>query len=151
MILVKTLAGQQAFRERSNVLSLRQRAAFILCDGKRRIQEVLAATTSVGVTLDDLQTIVAQGLLTQMSENAQQGQSRGSRTAEQQQRYLAAYPIAVALTANLGLRGFRLNLALETAQNCDDLVALWPQISAAVGAGKCGALRQALFPRSSAE
>jgi len=150
MILVKTLAGQQAFRERSNVLSLRQRAAFILCDGKRRIQEVLAATASVGVTLDDLQTIVAQGLLTQRDGNAQQGPSRSSQTAAQQ-RYLAAYPIAVALTAELGLRGFRLNLALEAAQNCDDLVALWPQISAAVGAGKCGALRQALFPRSSAE
>jgi len=140
MILVKTLAGQQAFRERSATLNFAQRTAFILCDGKRRVQEVLEATASIGVTRSDLQAIIDQGLLRQANEV-----SKNPVDQTEQQRYLVAYPIAVELTASMGLRGFRLNLALESAQNCEELVALLPKISAMVGVAKCAKLRQALL------
>ena len=41
MILVKTDAGQQTLRDRSVRLTPRQRSAFILCDGKRSVDDVL--------------------------------------------------------------------------------------------------------------
>lgn len=48
-------------------------------------------------------------------------------------RYQKAYLLATQITAKLGLRGFRLNLAVESAQGFEGLVALLPKMRAAVG------------------
>ena len=61
------------------------------------------------------------------------------------ERYQAAYPIATELTAGLGLRGFRLNLAVEGAGSFEDLAALAPKIREAVGDAKFKRLDEALF------
>ena len=61
------------------------------------------------------------------------------------ERYKAAYPIATELTAGLGLRGFRLNLAVEGAGSFEDLAALAPKIREAVGDAKFERLDKALF------
>ena len=61
------------------------------------------------------------------------------------ERYQAAYLIATELTSGLGLRGFRLNLALEGAGGFDDLAALAPKIREAVGDAKFARLEKALF------
>jgi hypothetical protein len=62
-----------------------------------------------------------------------------------QQRYTDAYPIATELTAGLGLRGFRLNLAVEGAGSFSDLAALAPKIREAVGDAKFARFDKALF------
>jgi hypothetical protein len=61
-----------------------------------------------------------------------------------QQRYQDAYPIATQLTASLGLRGFRLNLAVEAAGSYEQLAELAPKIKDAVGADKFVPLERAL-------
>jgi hypothetical protein len=53
-------------------------------------------------------------------------------------------PIATKLTASLGLRGFRLNLAVERASGFDELLALLPKIQDVVGRDACSPLEQAL-------
>ncbi len=63
MVLVKTQAGQEALKDRHGSLSSRQRTAFILFDGKRTTAEILAATAAMGITQDDVQAMIAQGLL----------------------------------------------------------------------------------------
>ena len=50
------------------------------------------------------------------------------------------------LTGTLGLRGFRLNLAVEGATSYEDLVALAPMILEAVGVEKFRPLHRALHP-----
>lgn len=67
MVLVKTQAGQEALKDRHGSLSSRQRSAFILFDGKRTTQDVLAATAAMGITSDDVQAMIAQGLLASLS------------------------------------------------------------------------------------
>lgn len=62
-----------------------------------------------------------------------------------QAHYLKAYPIATRLTAGLGLRGFRLNLAVEAAGDLDKLRELAPRIKDAVGAEKFLELERALY------
>ena len=57
---------------------------------------------------------------------------------------MKAYPIAIRLTAGLGLRGFRLNLAVEAAGDLDKLKALAPRIKEAVGAEKFRELQSSL-------
>jgi len=149
MIACKTEAGLRVLRDRSIPLSPRQRSAFILFDGRRSVGEVLAATASIGVTGEDIAQLFDAGLLaagggaspcTASSEEVGAADEPG----EGQQRYQRAYPIATRLTAGLGLRGFRLNLAIEAAGSYEKLRALAPQIRDLVGADRCLELDRAL-------
>lgn len=54
------------------------------------------------------------------------------------------YPIAVRLTSNLGLRGFRLNLLVESAANLEALKDLAPKIKEVIGVEKFSELEDAL-------
>jgi len=141
MVLVKTFAGQQAFKERDGLLAaVRQRTAFILFDGTRRLNEVLNSISGFGITPADVHSMVEQGLLAPAEELFGK---EGSRSA--QQRYLDAYPLAVKLTADMGFRGLKLNLAVEAAKNYEDLAALAPKIRSVVGEQKYLQLMRALF------
>lgn len=177
MILVKTPLGQQALKDRHGDLTPRQRSAFILFDGKRALEQVLAATAAMGITVADVKTMVDRGLL-QLQEGAtgspasldataapggmatgpspaiEVGDGQPALVADAaapagarapMDRYQAAYPIATALTAELGLRGFRLNLAVEGVRGFDELAALAPRIRDAVGDAKFARLQQALY------
>ena len=154
----KTESGQQAFKARSTLLSARQRSAFILFDGGKSSLQVLAATAGLGITQVDIDHLVAQGFLVAaghaLAANDSTSPSPGTLVAEPpalpvstlspQERYSAAMPIATKLTASLGLRGFRLNLAVEAASGFEGLLALLPKIQDAVGSKSCAALTQAL-------
>lgn len=154
MILVKTPAGQQALKDRQGALSPRQRSAFILFDGKRTLDQVLTATAAMGISREDVQLMIDRGLLESgpgapapaaaaPADGAEVQVDGTGRT--QRERYQAAYPIATELTASLGLKGFRLNLAVEGAAGYEDLAALAPKIREAVGDAKYTRLERALF------
>ena len=70
MKLAKTQAGQRVLKDRSVPLSPRQRAAFILFDGRTTVEQVLAATGPVGVTRDDISELLRLGLLEQIEGGA---------------------------------------------------------------------------------
>lgn len=145
MTYSKTEAGQQAFKERSPLISSRQRLAFILFDGEKPVEEVLAATAGAGVTQADIDHLVTQGFL--VEEEAQTVPLPLEVAAElqtKQQRYAAAKRIATQLTASLGLSGFRLNLAVESASGYDELLNLLPKIQETVGPNASRPLEQAL-------
>lgn len=172
MIYMKTALGQSALQNRSVALTPRQRAAFILFDGKRSAGDVLQATAGLGVTANDVDLLVSLGLLEPrlmangLAQQAspspfspQQGEpsrpaplsetvaatASGAPSQGDQARYSKAYPIATRLTAALGLRGFRLNLAVEAAGDLGKLRELAPRIKDAVGAAKFGELEDALY------
>ena len=71
--------------------------------------------------------------------------AEGLPTLGAQAHYSKAYPIATRLTAGLGLRGFRLNLAVEAAADLDKLKELAPKIREAVGPEKFLELENALY------
>ncbi|HEX2545025.1 MAG TPA: hypothetical protein VHL79_09120 [Ramlibacter sp.] len=147
----KTSAGLQVMKDRSVRLTPRQRAAFILVDGKRSIGELLESTAPAGVTREDVDQLFALGLITHERASATapaQATSARAATAgtSPQERYAAAYPIAARLTGSLGLRGFRLNLAVEAATCFDDLLALAPRIREAVGDERFAPLQDVITP-----
>ena len=154
MKYAKTDVGQQAFKDRSPALGGRLRTAFILFDGVKSVDQVLAATAALGFTLADVESLLKQGFITPASPGAavaavppgtptlSDGVAPSSRTP--QHRYSDAYPLATKLTASLGLRGFKLNLAVEAASGYEDLLALLPRIQAAVGVEACAGLERAL-------
>ena len=166
MIYMKTALGQTALRDRSVALTPRQRSSFIMFDGKRSLDDVLKATSGLGVTPEDVGHLVSLGLLApgaatapgpaagapaSVAPAADQPQAMlsqtpaGLPTLSAQQHYSKAYPIAIRLTAGLGLRGFRLNLAVEAAGDIDKLKELAPKIREAVGPEKFLDLENALY------
>lgn len=166
MIYVKTELGQTAFKTRSISLTAGQRAAFILFDGKRDSGDVLKSTAGMGVAQADLDHLVVSGMLvisglapavaspsgtsvpavvTPQSGAVLSHTPDGQPTLNAQAHYSKAYPIATRLTAGLGLRGFRLNLAVEAAGDLDKLKELAPKIREAVGPEKFLELESALY------
>lgn len=152
MHLVKTEVGQKVFKDRSVPLSPRQRSAFIIFDGKRTVDDVLTAMTGLGLTKTDIDQMVELGLLAPLSEVTEPLTEIGTarplggmvELGEAQSRYAQAYPLATQLTAGMGLRGFRLNLAVEAVGSYSQLVALFPKIREAVGLEKSMELERAL-------
>ncbi|MBC5766166.1 hypothetical protein [Ramlibacter albus] len=139
MVIIKTLQGHRVLKDRSVPLTPRQRSAFILVDGKKTTDEILAATKAGGVTQADIDKLVELGLVEELSKSAamhlameQKLQAkRSGRTPEQ--RFEEAWPYASMLTSSLGLMGYRLNNAVENATTYMDLLALAPKIREAVG------------------
>ena len=156
MKYIKTEAGQLAFKERSVMFTSRQRTAFIMFDGNKDVAQVLAAMSGMGLTPEDVEHMVAQGFLTPAPGQAAPAPSSGApapaneaaaqavSTRTPQERYKDAKPLATQLTASLGLRGFRLNMSVESAGGFDDLLALLPKIKEAVGPKACQELERAL-------
>ena len=161
MLIVKTELGHQVMKDRSVPLTPRQRAAFILFDGKRTLDQVMAATQPVGVVREDVDKLFELGLIEDNTSDQMAAQDAAQAAVAQaqadavahhkqrtpQERYAEAYPIATALTAQLGLRGFRLNLAVEAAGNYEELLAVAPRIREAVGPEKFKPLDNALSDR----
>lgn len=157
MPLVKTEAGNRVMKDRSVALTPRQRSAFILFDGKRSVDQVLAATAAMGVTREDIDKLVELELLVdaapqETAKEAAAAQAQAEAVEHHkhrtpQERYAEAYPIATKLTAALGLRGFRLNLAVEAAGSYEQLLEVAPRIREAVGPEKYAALDNALNDR----
>ena len=154
MIATKTQTGQQVLKDRSIPLTPRQRSALILFDGRRSVDDVLAATAAAGVTREDIQRLFELNLVADTAPDktaAEEAAVHAAHEAEErhkqrtpQERYAEAYPIATALTAGLGLRGFRLNLAVEAATSFEELLAVAPKIREAVGEEKFKPLDNAL-------
>lgn len=159
MKYAKTEAGQQALKERSPQLNSRQRSAMILFDGKKTVDQVLAATAGLGIAAEDISHLVTLGFLAPADGAVHPAEPASAASAasvppavapapwsvaEKSELFSLAWPVATRLTATLGLRGFRLNLAVEAASGYDDLLALLPKITDAMGPEKTRTLREAL-------
>ena len=160
MRYAKTEAGQVALKERSPQLSSRQRSAMILFDGKKTVDQVLVATAGLGIGPTDIDHLLALGFLAPVDGSAPaQVQASAPGTASplapasapasapvvsKSEMFSQAWPVATRLTATLGLRGFRLNVAVERCMDYDELVALLPRITEALGPEKTRELREAL-------
>lgn len=176
MIYTKSDAGVQAMKDRHAVdLTRAQRSALILFDGQRSVRAVLEATAALGVTAADIDALASRGLL-RRADGGREASDADAPTApaaldngapapaasaapaaptapqalgeaERARRYNRAYPLATQLTAQLGLRGFTLNLAVESARGFDGLMALLPKLRAAVGDERLRPLEDALEGR----
>ncbi len=63
MKLKKTQAGLLAFKQRSPLLSARQRAVFLICDGNQTAAAIVSATAQLGVNMADIEHLMAQGFV----------------------------------------------------------------------------------------
>jgi hypothetical protein len=118
----------------------------------------MAQASGMGMTQADVDYLLALGFLEAHAAElpadsglqplegvSAPGELTPGEVRSERQRYFDAKPLATQLTASLGLRGFRLNLAVESAEGYQELVDLLPKIQEAVGAKACRPLIQALL------
>lgn len=148
----KTEAGHTAFKTRSGAIPARLRSVYILFDGNKTLSEVLQMGSVLGATPSDIDDLVAAGMLELVSDgnaapvaDASQAPASAASRLSHEDMYARAIPIATRITANLGLRGFRLNLAVESAMDYEELCALLPKIRAVAGDEKVRELEKALL------
>lgn len=144
MTLAKTDAGLRMLKDRQGGLSPRQRAALILFDGQRSLDDVLAATAAGGVTRADIERLLELGLLAEQGGATPQF---ADSIPPERERYLHAYRQATELVADLGPRWSSLHLAVEAAGSIEELAALAPRIEAAVGRVRAARLAALLAQR----
>jgi hypothetical protein len=155
MRYIKTDAGKDAVTDRSDLLSPKQRAGLILVNGERSLDDLLKMVGGIGFTPADVNYLEELGLIVALTGNSSEKQKLTELKSTEplggfvdidvaQSRYKLAYPIATQLTASMGLRGFRLNLAVEAAGSYSQLVQLFPKIQEATGAERAKALEDTL-------
>ena len=151
MTMAKTDEGLRALKDRSCGLSPRQRAALILIDGQRSVEDVLASMSASGITRADIDRLVELGLVTESllpprpAQPAEPDFTDSSMAGWDQ--YVRAYGIATELAAQLGRKDIQLALAVEAAGTVAELDALAPQLREAVGPVKFARLEAALRMR----
>lgn len=153
MTYFKTEAGQLAFKQRSEILSVRQRRAFILIDGIKPLSKILAETAGMGIARVDLDHMLSHGLISEGTgpesepvveiPSSLQPPPVSQRTP--QERFNQARPLAMQVTDEMGLRGFGLNVEAEAARDCEELMVLLPKIQKLAGVKRCVKLAHALL------
>jgi hypothetical protein len=143
MIYVKTAAGRLALKERSETMPRKYHFPFLMCDGVRDAADILAASAQHGFSSIDLYQMVQLGFIEPASAEhvdtpVQQAQtaviaSENIATTVNTALLMQAQHLATSITAKLGLRGFRLNMAVERVNSLADLRALLPQIEETAG------------------
>lgn len=144
MIYIKTELGRQALKTRSESMPRKYHFPFMMCDGLRDHEDILTAEARTGFSLVDLEQMFLLGFIAPLpaktvaikpdSVSTPAVDVRAMPTQQQANVFLDASKMATALSANLGLRGFRLNLAVQTASTLTDLDALLPQLEKVLGA-----------------
>lgn len=172
LILKKTDKGMEALRARDPALPHRMRPAFIMFDGQKSIEQVMALSSSAGgqlQVLEDIKQLLQQGLLELLRSGdaslpsastnelidslavpAQAAPPAAAVAApaaisDPSERYIKAYAAASQLVSGLGLKGFRLQLQLEKAQGYDGLVAVLPKLREVIDAKKLRPIEAILF------
>ena len=167
LILKKTDKGLEALRSRDPALPKRLRTAFILFDGNKNVAQVMQLLPgSPGLEREDVYAMLHAGWLELMNPSlAPQVPARtapsaatlaatAQKTATSAQRpsihnpadrYQQAYTLLSDMLGEMGLRGFKLQLAVEKADGYEGLLALLPRLQASFDAPKMRKIEKILL------
>jgi hypothetical protein len=134
----KTAAGLDEVRGRGMKLPQRLRTMLIMVDGTRTVLQLREAARTLGVPADFLETLVAMGLVASESQAAAAPVPAPAGPEANQsndgERFRAALKFMNDTAVDiLGLRAFFFTLKLERCFKAEDLLALMPEFSKAVG------------------
>jgi ribosomal protein L12E/L44/L45/RPP1/RPP2 len=141
MAYAKTELAHEVLKTKSIALTPRQRAMLIMADGTKDAAKLLGLTAGIGATIEDLEALTSLALLQEVKPPPISRPAAPApvpaptppaaarpKAPPAQADYKTAYLAGVALTSSLGFKGFRLNLAMESAGTLDDIEALRPKI-----------------------
>lgn len=167
LVLKKTDKGLEALRTRDPALPKRLRTAFILFDGNKNVAQVMQLLpSSPALELEDVYGLLQSGwlellnpsLAPQMPARTEPSAATLAATAQKiaasaqhpsihnpSTRYQQAYTLITNSLGEMGLRGFRLQLAIEKADGYEGLVAALPRLRASLDAKKMQQIEKILL------
>lgn len=163
MAVKKTALGIQVMKDRSVSLTPQQRSALILVDGKRDATEIVRMTAAVGVSLKDVEALIAMELIESdagavnlgASVQAAPQVSSSDIVASAAQATVSSAPegidfqtalnVAITMCSDLGFKGFSLNMALTGVDSIEKLQKIAPEIRKAAGDKKYALLHPYIF------
>ena len=162
-VLKKTDKGLEALRTRDPALPKRLRTAFILFDGNKSVAQVmnLLPASPMAIELEDVFAMLQAGWLEMLTPtlspqvpaqvvpvvpaNAAAPVAPPGHIDNPAERYQKAYAMTTALLGEMGLRGFKLQLAVEKAEGYQGMVDLLPRLKASIEPQKMQAVEKMLL------
>ena len=132
----KTAAGRDEIESRSRRLPAHLRSILLLVDGQRTARQLQDVIGGLHAPADALDQLLSLGLIADTAPAGTNPSALAEAPAsspEAANRYSVLYALMNdAVREHLGLRGYFLQLKIERCGNADDLLALLPDLSAAV-------------------
>lgn len=132
----KTDAGRDEIQNRSRKLPIVMRSILLLVDGQRTVAQLRQIVTGLHAPADALQQLADMGLIQSTEAIAEVPRSDPAVPARSDaaNRFSLLYALmSDAIREHLGIRGYFVQLKIERCNNADDLLALLPEVAAAVG------------------
>lgn len=142
----KTAAGRDEIESRSRKLPANLRSILLLVDGQRTARQLQDVIGGLHAPVDTLDQLVSLGLIADIAPagaNPLEFAEVPAPSPAAANRYSVLYALmSDAVREHLGMRGYFLQLRIERCSNADELLALLPDLSAAVA--KARDMRQAV-------
>lgn len=132
----KTDAGRDEIRQRSRSLPSALRSILLLVDGQRTVGQLRGVIAGLHAPADALEQLVGMGFVSiaahaGATDAVAAGAGAPSGTAG---HYGVLYALmSDAVREHLGLRGYFLQLRIERCGNAEELLAVLPDLAAALG------------------
>lgn len=132
----KTAAGRDEIESRSRKLPANLRSILLLVDGQRTTRQLQDVIGGLHAPADALDQLVSLGLIAETAPAGANPSAFAEAPAPSPaaaNRYSVLYALmSDAVREHLGLRGYFMQLRIERCGDVDELLALLPDLSAAV-------------------
>jgi hypothetical protein len=132
----KTAAGRDEIESRTRKLPAHLRSILLLVDGQRTARQLHDVISGLHAPVDALDQLVSLGLIADTAPAGATPPTFAEVPAPSPaaaNRYSVLYALmSDAVREHLGMRGYFLQLKIERCGNADELLALLPDLSAAV-------------------
>jgi hypothetical protein len=130
----KTAAGRDEIESRARKLPASLRSILLLVDGQRTARQLLDVISGLHAPVDALDQLVSLGLIADATPGgAATATEQPGSSAETANRYSVLYALmSDAVREHLGLRGYFMQLKIERCGNAEELLALLPELAAAL-------------------
>lgn len=129
----KTAAGRDEIEHRSRKLPTALRSILLLVDGQRTAGQLREVIDGLHAPADALDQLASLGLIVETDAPLASRAELPAAPSEAANRYSVLYALmSDAVREHLGLRGYFMQLKVERCGNAGELLALLPELSAAV-------------------
>ena len=145
----KTAAGRDEIESRARKLPANLRSILLLVDGQRSARQLRDVISGLHAPADALDQLVSHGLIADATPaSSSPVPASPTSSAEIANRYNVLYALmSDAVREHLGLRGYFLQLKIERCGDAQALLAVLPDLAAAVAKARDAELARELEQR----
>ena len=143
IVYAKTEAGRAEIGTRQHKLASPVRSLLLLVDGQRDIVQLRRIGETLRAPTDAIDQLATLGLIAPLGSAAAAPEPASTVPSPAAQRYITLSGLmSEAVREHLGLRGFMTQLRIERCGSADELLALLPDVTAAIAKARSAEFAQ---------